>query len=48
MGGINLKRFLLVLVCLVGIFGSSTAFQQDVADDEKPPITKPISHEDIS
>lgn len=42
-----MKRFLLVFVCLVGIFGSATAFQQEIADDDKPPITKPLSHDDI-
>lgn len=43
-----MKRFLLIFVCLVGIIGSSTTFSQNMAEDKKPPITKPLSTEDIS
>ena len=40
MGGINIKRLLLGIVLLIGIFGSTTVFQQDIA--EKPPHLKTI------
>lgn len=42
-----MKRFLVALILVLGIFGSTTTHQQDIALDEKPPITKPTSTDDV-
>lgn len=38
-----MKRFSLAFVCVLVVFIVTTALRHDVAYDEKPPITMPIS-----
>ena len=38
-----MKRFLLAFVCLLGLFLSSTNYGIDLAEEDKPDITNPIS-----
>ncbi|CAM3114244.1 hypothetical protein FITA111629_04440 [Filibacter tadaridae] len=42
-----MKRFLLAFVCLLGFFVSNAFSVQDVAVDDLPPITMPISTGDF-